>query len=192
MGNETNKKEDEPIRPGIPGPGEQPDQQQDPNAPPQPPTRGTNPLNRWQVPSTGNPDLDPVGLTNPARIDLRERDPMMPQGMLFDGRQLLDQHRGRDPGLPGLVPPPPGARFDPFGPPDPDSVGPGRGPRPGSHHQFGVPDPDHMPVPGMPELENNQQRASKTLKDPHFPPRRGPLGGPPGGAGGLGGGPPFL
>lgn len=40
---------------------------------------------------------------------------------------------------------PPGARFDPYGPPD---IGPQRGPRRG----FGTPDPDHLPPPGYDDM----------------------------------------
>lgn len=43
---------------------------------------------------------------------------------------------------------PPGARFDPFGPPDPDAMPPVRGPRPlGPRGGFGDPDPDHLRPP---------------------------------------------
>lgn len=40
---------------------------------------------------------------------------------------------------------PPGARFDPFGPPEPDAILPVRGPRP--NRIGGDPDPDHLPPP---------------------------------------------
>lgn len=178
------KDQDDQSRPGIPRPGQQSDQQQQPEAPPQPASRHTNPSSQWIPPSTGNPDLDPAGV-NPGRVDLHERNPLTPQGMIYDPRQLLDYQRGQhqagrpDAGLP------PGARFDPFGPPDPSQVGPGRGPLPSS--QFGVPDPDHLPPPGVPQA---QPRATGA-KGLRFPGHGRPFGGH--GGGGLGGGgPPFI
>lgn len=161
-------------QPGIPRPGQQSDQAQDPNAPPQPCSRGESRSSQWIPPTTGNPDLDPPGLeTYTRRIDLRERDPLSPQGMLFDPRQLLDQQRqGR-----ADLSVPPGARFDPFGPPDPDLIGPGRGPLPSS--RFGEPDPDHLPPPGVPQLNPRQggfkQPGGKNLPWPP-PGPRGPFG----------------
>lgn len=103
--------------------------------------------------------------------------------MIYDPGQLLDYQRDHNRPDAGL---PPGARFDPFGPPDPSQVGPGRGPMPSS--QFGVPDPDHMPPPGVAQPQS-RPGAAKGLKFPDGP------GGPGGfgGGGGLGGGgPPFI
>jgi hypothetical protein len=171
--------QDEHTRPGIPRPGEQPDQEQQPFAPPQRgqgsplPTRGSS---QMIPPSTGNPDLDPAGMTPRQYIDPRQQNPLTPQGMLYDPRQLLDRQRGHDPHSNINVPP--GARFDPFGPPDPSQVGPGRGPLPTS--QFGVPDPDHLEPPGAP------RSLGKTLKGPWPPGGRGFP--PPGGSGGS----PFM
>lgn len=188
---EPNRRKDEEqdkrSRPGIPPPGKQLDQQQQPHAPPQPESTQPSRSSLWIPPTTGNPDLDPAGLHQGQRVDLRESNPLTPQGMIYDPRQLLDHQRrpqggGGGPPEGGFLPP--GARFDPFGPPDPSQVGPGRGPLPSS--QFGVPDPDHLPPPGMPP---QQQQGGKGLKYP-WPPR-GPGGGgfpPPGGAGGS----PFL
>lgn len=175
--------QDEHTRPGIARPGEQPDQGQQPFAPPQP-GGGGPPAPSRAFPSgypTGNPDLDPAGMTPRQHIDPRQPNPLTPQGMLYDPRQLLDQRRGYDPQHPNINVPP-GARFDPFGPPDPSQVGPGRGPAPAG--QFGVPDPDHFEPPGVPRL------IGKTLKGPWPPGSRGGPGGfpPPGGSGGS----PFM
>lgn len=179
--------QDEHTRPGIPRPGEQPDQQQQPFAPPQHGSSGPSLPNRGPshgiLPThpTGNPDLDPAGMSPRQYIDPRQHNPLTPQGMLYDPRQLLDQQRAYDPQHPNINVPP-GARFDPFGPPDPSQVGPGRGPQPSS--QFGVPDPDHFVPPGVPRLQG------KTLKGPWPPGGRGGPGGfpPPGGSGGS----PFM
>ena len=180
------EEEDRRSRPGIPPPGKQIDHQQQPNAPPQPESTQPSRSSLWIPPSTGNPDLDPAALNQGQRIDLRERDPLIPRGMIYDPRQLLDHQRRPQSG--GYSPEvgylPPGARFDPFGPPDPSQVGPGRPPLPSS--QFGVPDPDHLPPPGMPQQQ--QQQGGKSLKSP-WPPRASGGGfPPPGGAGGS----PFL
>lgn len=138
---------------------------------------------QWIPPRVGNPDLDPACLQQGQRIDLREPNPLIPQGMIYDPRQLLDQQRGsRQPESGGRGGLPLGARFDPFGPPDPSLVGPGRGPLPDT--QFANPDPDHFAPPGIPQIPRNAQKASKDLF-------RGPAGShfpPPGGAGGS----PFL
>lgn len=163
--------DDERSKPGIQRPGQQPDQKQLAHAPPQPrPAELSSRSSQWIPPTTGNPDLDPAGVHPQGSIDLRERDPLVPQGMIFDPGQLLDYQRPSQPDF-NL---PPGARFDPFGPPDPSQVGPGRGPPPS--FQFGTPDPDHQIPPGMPQSRN----AGKTFKDlglgSRFP--------PPGGAGG--------
>lgn len=160
-------------------------QQQQPQQQPQSqqPLRSST---QWIPPTTGNPDLDPAGQQT-QRIDLREIDPLVPQGMLYDPRHLLDQRRQRQSDLRPDCGLPPGARFDPFGPPDPGQVGPGRGPLPSS--QFGVPDPDHLPPPGQPQPPN--LGTGKSLKFA-WPPGKGFGGGghlpPPGGAGGS----PFL
>lgn len=178
--------QDEHSRPGIPNPRQQPPDQEQPLRSPlqlvdRRPSQGVS-SSQWIPPSTGNPDLDPVNLHQGQRIDLRDPNPLTPQGMLYDPRQLLDQQRrGSRPD--GSIPA--GARFDPFGPPDPDLVGPGRGPMPSGH--FGVPDPDHMVPPGQPQPPTLGR--GKTLKTP-WPPRSGGFGGfpPPGGSGGS----PFL
>lgn len=168
-------------RPAIPTPGEQPDQQQLPNAPPQPATRRGPSSSQLILPRTGNPDLDPA-LGQRTDIDLRQPNPLTPQGMLFDPRQLHNLHPEQN--RQDLACPP-GARFDPFGPPDPSLVGPGRGPLPSS--QYGVPDPDHLPPPGT--QQDPFIARGKSIKGP-WPPGPGRSGGfpPPGGAGGS----PFL
>lgn len=66
-------------------------------------------------------------------------------GMLMDPRHQRPQIQ---PGIPGNLPPgavPPGARFDPFGPPPPEQIG---RPRPQPRGGFGDPDPNHLPPPG--------------------------------------------
>lgn len=183
MDRHNDNEKDKLSKPGIPRPGKQVDQQQIPGAPSQPEDqRGSS--SQWIPPSTGNPDLDP-NFGNQT-IDLRERtrNPLIPQGMLIDQRQLMEHqrrqsHPDRDGGRGSL---PPGARFDPYGPPDPSQVGPGVGPLPSA--QFGDPDPDHFQPPGVPQLPNRSRLpANKSLKFPgpnNFP--------PPGGAGGS----PFL
>jgi len=180
--------QDEHTRPGIARPGQQPDQQQLPGAPPQPTLRQPT-SSQWIPPTTGNPDLDPAGQHAPYPLGGghgHNVNPLTPQGMLYDPGQLLDlQRRGNWPD--SAVPP--GARFDPFGPPDPSTIGPGRGPMPSS--QFGAPDPDHFQPPGQPQPPG--LGSGKSLKMP-WPPGRlgGPRGPgpfpPPGGAGGS----PFL
>ena len=65
---------------------------------------------------------------NPLAVGRGDLDPLAGGrggGMLMDPRGFPGIGRGRDPdaGLPGRLPPgavPPGARFDPFGPPDLD------------------------------------------------------------------------
>lgn len=180
----SDRDQDDHTKPGIPRPGKQADQQQQPNAPPQPPSNPLGRSSQWIPPTTGNPDLDPAGLSSNQRVDLRERNPLTPQGMLYDPRSLLDQQQQGRPdgsGGPGGYLPP-GARFDPFGPPDPSRVGPGRGPAPDS--QFGVPDPDHFAPPGVPQVPGRPNPASKSLKNPWGGPGFPPHGGT--------GGPPFL
>lgn len=171
---------DEHTRPGIAPPGRQPDQAQQLNAPPQRqelfPDQQPTSRTQWIPPTTGNPDLDPAGIGSNQRLN-----PLAPQGMLYDPRQLLDAQR-QSPQTGGTQPDihlPPGARFDPFGPPDPSQVGPGRPPLPS--YGFGGPDPDHFQPPGMPQLPGSH----KSIKKPGWPP-----GGPPGG--GPSGGGPFL
>lgn len=170
-------------QPGLPRPGKQVDQSQQEFAPPQPGSRGPSSSTQMIPPMTGNPDLDPAGLTAQShRIDLRQRNPLSPDGMLYDPRRLLDSQRhghGQPQGPEFNVPP--GARFDPFGPPDPDQVGPGRGPHPSS--QFGVPDPDHFAPPGV--NPHKMPQPGKGLKQP-WPPG-GPGSNWPKGPGG-----PFL
>lgn len=176
------------TRPGIPRPGQQPDQRQDPNAPPQPSSRDVSQSSLFIPPSTGNPDLDPVGFNNPGRIDLREPNPLVPQGMLYDPRQLLDQQRRQsqpNPSSPSSILPP-GARFDPYGPPDPNLVGPGRGALP---DHFAGPDPDHFQPPGIPPLQDPQARRRLPPTFKGLP--RGPRGGPPGPGGPGDFGPPM-
>lgn len=87
-------------------------------------------------------DLPPAHIRNIGRSDL---DPFAPSGggMLFNpftpGRNPDEPGIGIPGGLPrGAVPP--GARFDPFGPP-------GIGPRPG--RRPAPPDSDHLPPPGF-------------------------------------------
>lgn len=161
LNRDKDRDQNEQSRPTIQPPGQQPDQQQLPNAPPQALNRpAASRSSQWIPPSTGNPDIDPVGITQAQRIDLRETNPLTPQGMLYDPSQLLDGRRQPNP-IVGL---PPGARFDPFGPPDPDQVRPGHGPNPS--FQFGVPDPDHLPPPGVPQL-------NRTMKAPPMGPGRG-------------------
>ncbi|CAN8026831.1 unnamed protein product [Ixodes persulcatus] len=62
--------------------------------------------------------------------------------MIMDPRQIPRPHHS-DPGvgIPGLPrgAVPPGARFDPFGPPHPNN--------PGNRHTFAGPSPDHLPPP---------------------------------------------
>lgn len=81
----------------------------------------------------GRGDLDPTGRSQ--------------GGMLADPRRLPDlrvRPRDRDRGFPwGAVPP--GARFDPYGPPIP-----GRDNR--RYPPFGEPDPDHLPPPGYDDM----------------------------------------
>lgn len=176
----NDKEDDKHTKPGIPRPGEQPDQLQQPEAPPQP--RDIRPgSSQWIPPTTGNPDLDPCsGHQRPDFPYSQQRNPVTPQGMLFDPNQLLESRRREDFARPGSGICPPEARFDPFGPPDPDSFGPGRRPMPSS--QFGVPDPDHLPPPGMPQQSNRPPNpfGSKSLKFPG-PPNNQPFGGSGGG-----------
>lgn len=183
--------QDDHTRPGIPRPGQQQDQQQVPLAPLQPDARQQSRSNQWIPPTTGNPDLDPAAVHNPlgplgGQTGNPNVNPLTPDGMLFDPRRLIDS---REPsgGINPNMSIPPGARFDPFGPPDPSMVGPGRGPFPDSN--FGNPDPDHFQPPGQPQPPN--LGGGKGLKFPWPPGRRGGPGcgfPPPGGSSGS----PFL
>ncbi|XP_041477683.1 proteasome inhibitor PI31 subunit-like isoform X1 [Lytechinus variegatus] len=89
--------------------------------------------------AVGGDDLDPFGPGG--------------AGMLMDPFRGGMPHRGIDPGIgmPGGRLPrgavPPGARFDPIGPPRPG--GPGGGPQGGFD---GGPDPDHLPPPGYDDM----------------------------------------
>eukprot|EP00057_Strongylocentrotus_purpuratus_P030843 XP_782862.1 PREDICTED: proteasome inhibitor PI31 subunit [Strongylocentrotus purpuratus] len=89
--------------------------------------------------AVGRDDLDPFGPGG--------------AGMLMDPFRGGMPHRGIDPGIgmPGGRLPrgavPPGARFDPIGPPRPG--GPGGGPQGGFD---GGPDPDHLPPPGYDDM----------------------------------------
>lgn len=74
---------------------------------------------------------------------------------------LMDPRHRRppiQPGIPGNLPRgavPPGARFDPFGPPPPEQIPPpgvGVWPRHGPRGGFGDPDPDHLPPPGSDDM----------------------------------------
>lgn len=180
------KDQDEHSRPGIARPGNQPDQRQLPNAPPQPDTRQPSSSSGMVPIGTGNPDLDPACMGPSQRIDLRQRNPLVPQGMMFDPSQLHPSHARSD-SRPDPQNLPPGARFDPFGPPDPGEIIPGRhGIIPSS--RFGETDPDHFQPPGIP-----QDPMGKSVKSPFSrPPNRPPGGGPPGSGpfGGFGG--PFV
>jgi hypothetical protein len=89
----------------------------------------------------GRSDLDPLGGVG--------------TGMIADPRGFRNPIRGPPGGnYPGL---PPGARFDPFGPPQPGQgprppPGPGPGP-PGAAPNWGVPNPDHeQPPPGFEDM----------------------------------------
>jgi proteasome inhibitor subunit 1 (PI31) len=95
---------------------------------------------QWDPFSIGRSDLDPLGNTVGGGGG----------GMIFD-----PMHRMRTPsaGMGGLGGPAlprgavvPGARFDPFGPPElfpPSRAG---------NHYFGSPDPDHLPPPGYDDM----------------------------------------
>lgn len=153
---DTDKRTDPAINP------QGTDQQQ-----PRPLPQSRKQSQQWIPPTSGNPDLDPHIRTN---VDLREHNPLVPRGMIFDPSQLIDSQRNPDrhPHSPRNILPP-GARYDPIGPPDPSSVGPGRSPRPG--HEFAVPDPDHFQPPGMPSMKRLGKGG---------PPGPTGMGGPPG------------
>ena len=100
---------------------------------------------QWIPPTTGNPDLDPAGIG--PRPDLRSNNPLIPRGMIMDPKDLIDQRFGKRAEPDASYPP--GARFDPYRPPDPSMVGPGRGPKPERGPTgFKGPNPDHFPPPG--------------------------------------------
>lgn len=121
-----------------------------------PPRSGIDPDHR--VPDSdplriGPPRLPPVSRGwgfDPLRVGHADLDPLgrFGQGMLMDPRQRFP---GRGPpdhssGIPGYLPRgsvPPGARFDPFGPTNPDVFPRGRG---------GGPDPDHMKPPDYDDM----------------------------------------
>ncbi|EEC13266.1 proteasome inhibitor, putative [Ixodes scapularis] len=84
-------------------------------------------------------------LQEPGRLGQRDLNPFYTGpggGMIMDPRQIPRPHHS-DPGvgIPGLPrgAVPPGARFDPFGPPHPNN--------PGNRHTFAGPSPDHLPPP---------------------------------------------
>ncbi|KAJ8020340.1 Proteasome inhibitor PI31 subunit [Holothuria leucospilota] len=89
--------------------------------------------------SVGRGDLDPFSGASPGML-------MDPMRGGFPGPRM-DPTRGL--GMPGRLPRgavPPGARFDPIGPPRPDS---GRNPM---HPYSGEPNPDHMRPPGYDDM----------------------------------------
>lgn len=65
--------------------------------------------------------------------------------MIFDPRDFFGLTRPAEKETHPDPRAPPGARFDPLGPPDPDQVGPGRGPKTPMGFK---PNPDHFPPPG--------------------------------------------
>lgn len=73
---------------------------------------------------------------NPLAVGRGDLDPLAGGrggGMFMDPRGFPGMGRNPNTGIPGRLPPgavPPGARFDPFGPPDPDAGG-GGNPRAG-------------------------------------------------------------
>ncbi|KYN02302.1 PREDICTED: proteasome inhibitor PI31 subunit [Cyphomyrmex costatus] len=85
-------------------------------------------INRPEYMGVGSRDLDPLAEGG---------------GMIFDPFEMRRRQIGRLPGglgIPGVLPPnaiPPSARFDPFGPPEPDPLRPHRR----------RPDDDHLPPP---------------------------------------------
>lgn len=96
--------------------------------------------------------------TNPWSIGRSDLDPLaggMGSGMIFDPmRTGFPSYGGpgRGTGGPNILPRgavPPGARFDPFGPPAPDPSG---GMRPDFRNQRSGPDPDHLPRPGYDDM----------------------------------------
>ncbi|GAB6018667.1 Proteasome inhibitor PI31 subunit [Chamberlinius hualienensis] len=118
---------------------------------------------REEAAAIPNQEREPLRETAPGfvpiRLDPRNVDPiavgrgdLMPAGlgfdeggMLMDPRSLRDRFSNYGPHGPhrGIVPP--GARFDPFGPPVPDS-------NLRSNRRFGEPNPDHLPPPGFDDM----------------------------------------
>lgn len=92
-------------------------------------------------PRVGGADLDPLSGGRGGGMLMDPRDLFGPN------RPRLDPNAGLPPGAPRLPPGavPPGARFDPFGPPGVGPRGP-RGPRPPGSG-FSGPNPDHMRRP---------------------------------------------
>jgi proteasome inhibitor subunit 1 (PI31) len=95
---------------------------------------------------------------NPMSIGRSDLDPLaggMGSGMIFDPmRTGFPSYGGpgRGTGGPNILPRgavPPGARFDPFGPPAPDPSG---GMNPDFRNQRSGPDPDHLPRPGYDDM----------------------------------------
>lgn len=129
-----------------------------------------NPRPGHPVPPRGPPDWD-QDLSHPRRFPPQvggaDLDPFhrgVGGGMLMDPRELYGNSGGRFGPNPGIgpfgggprLPPgsiPPGARFDPFGPPRP---GPRpdrwRGPRPPPGPGSGNPDPDHERPPDYDDM----------------------------------------
>lgn len=102
---------------------------------------------------TPEPVPDPLRVHDPLRVSGygsdRQSHPLAvggsdldPLGRGFGGGMLMDPRRPPVTNLPPGVPP--GARFDPFGPP---GLGPGPGGRPRPRFP-GEPDPDHLRMPG--------------------------------------------
>lgn len=102
---------------------------------------------------------DPLALRDPLRDPLQvgrsDLDPFARGGgMIFNpfGRGSRGIDPEGPPGLPGSLPRgavPPGARFDPFGPPGLGRRGGRGGPSRGG---FGAPDHDHLPPPGYEDM----------------------------------------
>jgi len=104
-------------------------------------------------PGMGYRDPEWGAPSNPFSVGTGDLDPLAAGrgGMLMDPRRGIPGFGGGvpDAGLPGRLPRgavPPGARFDPFGPPDLDPSGNARG-----GHRAG-PDPDHLPPPGYDDM----------------------------------------
>lgn len=125
------------------------------------------PLPRAQPPRAGPPDWE-QDLSQPRRFPPQvggaDLDPFhrgLGGGMLMDPRELYGNSGrfgpppGRGPmGPSGHLPPgsiPPGARFDPFGPPPPGPRPGPRGPWPRGPHA-GNPDPDHERPPDYDDM----------------------------------------
>ncbi|XP_043213817.1 proteasome inhibitor PI31 subunit-like [Amphibalanus amphitrite] len=106
------------------------------------PRRGSSQERRMSEPA-----VDPLRVpgygsdrhSHPLAVGGADLDPL---GRGLGGGMLMDPRRPPVTNLPPGVPP--GARFDPFGPP---GLGPGPGGRPRPRHP-GEPDPDHLRMPG--------------------------------------------